>query len=1130
MAVKKYDKSINILARLIESDTCNANAYRKLAEVYYLKNDLNSGLTHFGSLAKENPRNSLITYGRGYLYQRFKENSRAESEYQKIISLIPPYAPFYRDMIDNYEQNKELGQADSIFNNLAANDTNNLYINYGLGYLFMKHGNWKNAISYLDKTVVIADDFLDAYSLKAVIYFRTGQYDKLLEVSKTGLVESKANKDIPNQCVFSGNIGLSFCYTGNYKEAEIYLKKAIKLSEQTGQKQEEVRSYGNLGLVYLHTGDYERSIKISEKAIKGAQQIKDRNREGLFYYNIGLAYQMMGKFDLALDYIKNSLCIAEQAGDKYTKLLCFFNLGLVSWNLGDYDNALTYYNRMHEMAIETGDIFNEGRCYGGIGLIYLHHGFYAKALDFEEKGQAIANEIGDSEGESLTLGNIAIIYQGIGNYTKALEYYTKALDVSEKIGDKSGTARHLGNIGCMHRMLDNCPAALDYFRQSLKINKEIGNQKEIAMITGNIGELMMVMKDYKKAKDYLSQALKTGREIRARYVIENQLFNLGYLEYNQANYVASLDFFSEALKYAKSSSELEVYCQAHRGIAMVLDKLGKPEQALEHYMAAIDKNEKVQHELPVEEYKSYFFGEHIDVYEGIIGLLASMHNQYPQNNYDKLAFKYAERAKARAFLENLIASKADVQSGIDPGLKHKEDEILRKISVNQKQLYNNKLTNRESEKLEGELVELENDFEKLSREIRENNSKYATLFYPESYDAEKIQHEILHDNEVILEFFLGIEHSFLWKLSKDQFKLYQLPEKETIEKAVSEYMNTIEKPVGLTNPFSNHIKTGYDVFEILLQPCINEIKKGSHVIIIPDGILHYLPFESLVIKKCENSETPHYLIEDFTFSYNPSSTSMAYYNADKSKNLSRKQLLAFGNPDYKETPNESITRGWGNHSQKLRIQGERDESDKLKNLYETDGFHFSPLPFSDIEVSAIASLFPKGRSVIHVKSDASEESFKNEALESYRYIHFATHGFIEETAPFRSGIVLSTNDESKEDGILQVNEILNLRLNADMVVLSACQTARGKLYQGEGIVGLARSFFYAGSTSVTVCLWNINDRTTAGFMKDFYSGLVHGMDKNEALQGAKLNMIHSEYGLYRHPYYWAPYIFIGNCR
>jgi CHAT domain-containing protein/Tfp pilus assembly protein PilF len=1129
MSAEKYDRSIRLLTEMIESGHTDPTIYRKLAETYYQKNEIKPGISCFNHLENENPGDIYSIYGRGYLYQRFKNNEKAAIEYLKIVRHIPPYTGYYKDFIDNFEQINSLYKADSIFHNLIEKDTNNPYLIFSLAYLSVKQYDWDKALSLLDMALTLQQDMLDAYLLMSSVYWSKGQFDKCLEAGKKGLTRAKALNDFQFECIFATNIGIACYYSGKLKESAVLSKKASRLSKKYGQKLQEIRNTATLGVISRETGDYEKSIQYYEKALKGAQQIKDRNLEGQYYQCIGTNYQYVGKFATALDYNNKSFQIANETGNKYNQILALLNLGLINWNLGQYDKALISYSRMLDLSRETGNKWAEGRSYCGIGLIHYCYGYYAKALDFDEKSLAIAAEVNDMEGESLNLGNIAMIYHEMGNDTKALEYYGRALEVSEKNGNKNEIARHLGNIGCTHQSLHNYPAALDYYKRSLTINKEIGDQKEIAIAYGNLGNLMIEMKDYKKAKEYLSQSLKIGKEIGIKGVVANQLINSGFLEYTQANYKTSFEFFTGALKYSTLSGDPSLYWKAHTGMAMSLEKQNKHETALEHYIVAIDKIEEVQCKLPVEEYKSGFFDVNVNVYERVINMLVSMHEQHPQKSYDKLAFRFAERAKARAFLENMVASKADVKSSIDPELKRKEENLLHKISVIQKELFTTKLTKKDRKRLQLEVDGYEDNFEKITREIREKNTKYASLFYPESYEASKVQLEILQDNEVVLEFSLGEECSFLWQVSKDNLKLFKIPGKDVIEKAIQEYINTIEQPVGVSNPYVNHVLKGFDIYNMLLKPCIQEIKQGNHLIIVADGILHYLPFESLVTNK-DDANTPHYLIEDFTFSYSPSSTSMVYFNKNRSDQPSQKQLLAYGNPVFGEPSGESSTRGRSRNVQKLRIRQDRDEGEKLKNLYENEGFHFSALPYTGAEVETIAGLFPKGKSVIHTKSDACEESFKNETLENYKYIHFATHGFIEEKLPFRSGIVLSMNEASTEDGILQINEILNLKLNADMVVLSACQTARGKLYRGEGIVGIARAFFYAGSSSVTVCLWNINDRTTAGFMKDFYSGLVNGKDKKDALQQAKLNMIRSEIRAYRHPYYWAPYIVIGNYR
>jgi CHAT domain-containing protein len=224
--------------------------------------------------------------------------------------------------------------------------------------------------------------------------------------------------------------------------------------------------------------------------------------------------------------------------------------------------------------------------------------------------------------------------------------------------------------------------------------------------------------------------------------------------------------------------------------------------------------------------------------------------------------------------------------------------------------------------------------------------------------------------------------------------------------------------------------------------------------------------------------------------------------------------LAFGNPSY-------MLRGSSKEKKpKTGIQ-------ILREMYLDQGFDFSPLPNAEREILEISSYFAENKRDIYLKDEAREERFKEAPLKDYEIIHFACHGFLAEEFPFRSALVLSLDDDPQEDGFLQVRELYNLRLKADLVVLSACQTGKGKLERGEGILGLPRVFFYAGARSVMLTLWRINDESTAKFMSLFYRYLSEGNDKAQALRLTKLEMINSKFS---HPFYWAVFILNGDSK
>jgi len=199
----------------------------------------------------------------------------------------------------------------------------------------------------------------------------------------------------------------------------------------------------------------------------------------------------------------------------------------------------------------------------------------------------------------------------------------------------------------------------------------------------------------------------------------------------------------------------------------------------------------------------------------------------------------------------------------------------------------------------------------------------------------------------------------------------------------------------------------------------------------------------------------------------------------------------------------------------------------VRSVYQRSGINFPPLPNTRIEVQKIGRLFPPDRRKTYLGLNATEAAVKRERLSDYRKVHFATHALIDDEIPARSGVVLSLVNTGQEDGILRMPEIVNLELNADLVVLSACQTGLGKLIQGEGMVGLTRAFMYAGTPRVAVSLWEINDLATADFMQAFYRQMKTGQSPGDALREAKLSMIRSNVPDYHQPYFWAPFVLAG---
>jgi CHAT domain-containing protein len=397
-------------------------------------------------------------------------------------------------------------------------------------------------------------------------------------------------------------------------------------------------------------------------------------------------------------------------------------------------------------------------------------------------------------------------------------------------------------------------------------------------------------------------------------------------------------------------------------------------------------------------------------------------------------------------------------------------------------------------------------------EIKDKYPRYYRLVHPEILKLTDIQHKVLRKGQVLIEYLVGNEKTFIWIMNRKEFafKTIRLPGKE-----LAAIMTRI-------SPIFVNEKTGRDIvvdhrwanfnpdmqsrlFDLILKtPAGDFLETNAELIIVPDGILHYLPFELLVTGYKDGR--PKYLIEKFPVAYSSSASVLAPQLRKSGR--AGKSLLAFGNPSHTNM-NKGILE-WVSDLDplKLILRGEK----------------FEPLPNSEFEVKSISCNFENSN--VYIGENATESRFK-ESAGDYRFIHLAAHYLSSNDQPMYSKIVMAKSE--KDDGLLQTYEIYNLRLNADLVVLSGCNTGLGKLSRGEGLIGMSRAFLHAGVPSVVVSLWPVEDASTAEFMNNFYICLKKGMSKSRALQQAKIKMLESA-DIKQDPFYWSPFVLIGDTK
>jgi CHAT domain-containing protein len=373
---------------------------------------------------------------------------------------------------------------------------------------------------------------------------------------------------------------------------------------------------------------------------------------------------------------------------------------------------------------------------------------------------------------------------------------------------------------------------------------------------------------------------------------------------------------------------------------------------------------------------------------------------------------------------------------------------------------------------------------------------------PEPYTTVEAQALAKRAGCTILAYHLGSRRSQLWVVDPHGVRMLPLPARGRISAEVMALRQQLtHRPTdeAALRAYSDRAGTLYGW---LFAPASRFVKPSGKILIVPDGILHYLPFEVL-----ERAEAKRFLLEDFTIAYAPSVSTYGHLRNQRRSGAGQRSLLAFADPVFPKAPAQPAER------------------DLVRGIYERGGVQFVRLPNTRKEVESIASLYKSTDRKVYFGREATKTAFEREHLAGYRVLHLATHAVIDERVPARSGVVLSGS--GAEDGILRVPDVFNLDLDADLVVLSACQTGLGKLVKGEGMVGLTRSFLYAGSSRIAVSLWEVNDMATAELMESFYRGMRGGAAPAAALRGAKLTMLRSARPAYRHPYFWAPFVITG---
>jgi CHAT domain-containing protein/Tfp pilus assembly protein PilF len=740
---------------------------------------------------------------------------------------------------------------------------------------------------------------------------------------------------------------------------------------------------------------------------------------------------------------------------------------------------------------------------------------YSHSLSYYTKALECAQALKNRKIQATCLSNMAYVYVSLGDYQKAYDYVSEALRFPSTGESSSFLATLLNNLGQTFRTRSHVgqtdeyySRALECFKSGFDLAQKAGSQDVAQAAMINMGEIYVDLDEFDLARALLSSALEKANRSKDFTLSGNAFLNLATIALKQKDAAKAEAEFQKSLAEAKKSRDLLLTTRALFGLGRCQELSEDYGKALSFYDEAIRTIDAVGLAIVSDIDRSEFIYSERQIYQRLVDLRYRLFRKGGSKIFENGVYSSVERMKARSFVEYL-ERQSQLKSPAEPEEESRSqvERWKRERLDHLRMLSQEDLSSARKQELESRIKRLEDMLHTafLDRYLQSGTEKVFT----EPVALDVLRQDILGRNAGFVEYFLGDDRSFLILVTADLYKVIELPPAKSIADSLRAYLRFLNDP---DIPASKGVAASERLYRELFSPAENLLSPlVTRIIIVPDGILFDLPFETL-ISSSSGRRVPQYLIDRFSISYAPSASALfALKKRPKSRSYP-KEILAFGDPAYPGTsPSKRIDTSSASHI--------------LAEFYRRNGYVLSPIPHSRTEVRDISKGVRPDKKDIFLGRDASEKALKAANLSDYRIIHFACHAFSDEGDPLRSAIVLSLNEDGEEDGFFEVAEMYKMRMEADLVVLSSCQTGTGKNLTNEGILGLPRVFFYMGSRSVISTLWPIDDRASALFMKYFYELMAQGFDKARALGLAKKKMMASKYA---HPYYWGAFILTGE--
>jgi len=739
-----------------------------------------------------------------------------------------------------------------------------------------------------------------------------------------------------------------------------------------------------------------------------------------------------------------------------------------------YGLAHQSYQRAIELAEQADDRAMQAGLLTNLGQVRLAQHEYAQALHFFDRAIAVDPDV-DPRTNAIRIASAGIAQFELNRLGAAQSSFERVRELARETGSTDLESWAIGELGLVALERGDSDRAMAMFDRAIELVRQTGQLRNEATWWLNKGKVRRDQGRWSQALEYYRRAQSLF--VEAGVEPPNLYKHMARSRAGLGDEKAALELYSKAEALAVQQRNSKVVWETRRELAQLHRLAGRDGLAERAYRAALDEIESMRRQLLLPPMKSSFFEDKVAVYEEFVGFLVDQDR--PAD-----AFDIAERSRARALVESMAEARL---YDVDPETEEfarEEAQLLAELSRLQVEA-----RERRTGDADARIAAAERELNRLQLAYRARRPEWYALNRIAPAQLPELQ-SALRAGELAVVFMVAAPRSHLWLVSPGALHYWSLPPRSEIDAMVRAAYTGLQQP--------GEDEAIWEEFSALLpDDALAQVNAAERLLVVPSGSLYYLPLEAVAQPRGSG-----YLGELMAMSYWPSISTLARMRGGGGTGMKPAMLLALADP----------------------LSGRVDQPARGAMLAQIDTF--GALPHTRREVRGLAQLFGARRSTVLIGAAATEATFKEQRLDAFTVVHLATHGWIDDRSPVRSGLVMRHEADLSEDGVLQLREILKLELAAELVTLSACRSALGDLITGEGMVGLARAFMQAGADSIVASLWDVNDEASAELMLRFYRGLAAGLDKAEALRAAKHALMREP--RYRHPYYWAGFVLLGD--